>query len=235
MTATEPDAGAAPAPAPAERWVRIRVRFGKRGRLRFLGQLDLQRGIERALRRSRLPARFTEGFHPRMRMSFPCASPTGMSSSCEVLEIQVTDPCPVAEVRARLAAELGDELPVFEVEVVPDGERLRLLAATYAITRRAGGPPVPSGALAALAVREDALPAVKRGKTVDLRPFLLSASGGDDAARIGIRFLETGATARPEDFLAFVGAAPADFLLERTGLRVELRRGTAVEERDLGA
>jgi radical SAM-linked protein len=234
MTATEPAAGPAPAPPPAERWVRVRVRFGKRGRLRFLGQLDLQRGIERALRRSRLPARFTEGFHPRMRMSFPCASPTGMSSSCEVLEIQVAEPCQLSRVRERLAAELGDELPVFDVAIVPDGERLRLLAATYAVTRREGGPPVPSAALAALESRE-ALPAVKRGKSLDLRPFLVSVAGDDAAARMVLRFLGTGATARPEDFLAVVGTAPADYLLERTGLRVELRRGIAVEERDLGA
>ncbi|NUN51710.1 MAG: DUF2344 domain-containing protein, partial [Planctomycetaceae bacterium] len=93
-----------------EPWTRVRVVFGKEGRLRFLGQLDLGRTLERAIRRSGLPARFSEGFNPRIRLSFPCASPTGMASRCEIVELQVAAPAGAAEVREALRREMPEGL-----------------------------------------------------------------------------------------------------------------------------
>ncbi len=42
--------------------VRVRITFQKRGSLRFLGHIDLQTLFERALRRSALPLRYSQGF-----------------------------------------------------------------------------------------------------------------------------------------------------------------------------
>ncbi|MGD9519215.1 MAG: DUF2344 domain-containing protein, partial [Armatimonadota bacterium] len=43
----------------------IFVTYRKVGRLRYLSHLDVARGMERALRRSGLPIRFTKGYHRR--------------------------------------------------------------------------------------------------------------------------------------------------------------------------
>jgi len=217
-------------------WNRVRVVFGKRGRLRFLGQLDLGRTLERALRRSGLPVRFSEGFNPRVRMSFPCASPTAMASSCEIVEIQVRAPAGPEEVRDALGRSLPEGLPVLGAEGVPDGERLRLVEAAYAVRRREGGADLPApDALDALLGR-GAVPAERRGRPVDLRPFLRGIRRDGDAVEVRIGFREDGATARPEDFVAALGGDPAAFAYERTGMRVALRdRGGATAERGYGA
>ncbi len=211
-------------------YARIRIVFGKRGRLRFLGQLDLGRTLERALRRSGLPVRFTEGFNPRVRMSFPCASPTAMASSCEIVEVQVLAPTGAEEVRSRLAAALPAELPVFRAEEVPEGERLRIEAATYEARPREGGPPLPAGDAADALLALESIPVERRGRAVDLRPLLRAVRREGDALRIHLGFLEGGATARPEDVMGALGADPRGYLYERTGMVVRLRRAGAPEE-----
>jgi len=217
-----------------ETWNRVRVVFGKEGRLRFLGQLDLGRALDRALRLSGLEVRFSEGFNPRIRLSFPCASPTGMASRCEILEIQVAAPASGPEVEAGLRRALPEGLPVLAAEGVPEGERLRIEAATYRAAPRAGGAPAPDGEAAAALLARAEIPAERRGRTRDLRPFIAGLRSEDGVLVMGLRFLETGATVRPEDVLGALGAAPGDFLLERTGMRVRLRRGGGEAVRDYG-
>ncbi len=221
------------APEPMEPWTRVRVVFGKEGRLRFLGQLDLGRTLERAIRRSGLPARFSEGFNPRIRLSFPCASPTGMASRCEIVELQVAAPAGAAEVREALRREMPEGLPALSAEPVPAGERLFLEAAAYAARPREGEPGIPGGeeAVAALLARPE-IPVERRGRRVDLRPLLLDLRAEGGGILVRLRFLESGATARPEDVVGALGAPAAGFLFERTGMSARLRgpRGESVRE-----
>ncbi|GJM22322.1 MAG: hypothetical protein DHS20C15_22370 [Planctomycetota bacterium] len=57
--------------------------LAKLGDTRFLGHLDFQRLLERALRRSRLPVWSTQGFNPRFKLVFAEALPLGMASEGE--------------------------------------------------------------------------------------------------------------------------------------------------------
>ena len=219
-----------------DRWTRIRLVFGKRGRLRFLGQLDLGRTLERALRRSGLAVRYSEGFNPRVRMSFPCASPTAMASSCEIVEVQVGAPAAAGEVRAALAAALPEDLPVLGAEEVPEGERLRLEAAVYAAREREGGPPLPGPAAAEALLARETIPVERRGRALDLRPLLQELRRDGDSLLVRIGFRESGATARPEDVVGALGKDPAAYLYERRGMRVRLRRpGSPEGTMDYGA
>jgi radical SAM-linked protein len=219
-----------------DRWTRVRVVFGKRGRLRFLGQLDLGRTLERALRRSGLPVRFSEGFNPRVRLSFPCASPTSMASSCEIVEVQVLAPAGAREVRESLGRALPEELPVLAAEEVPDGERLRLLEARYAVRPREEGAAVPDSRAVEALLARDAVPVERRGRPADLRPFLRGILRTGEALEMRLAFREDGSTARPEDVVGALGGSPAAFLYERTGMLAALRRPDgATEERTYGA
>ena len=62
---------------------RLRLRYAKRGRLRFSSTRDFQRALERALRRADVPMAFTAGFHPHPRISYANAAPTGTASEAE--------------------------------------------------------------------------------------------------------------------------------------------------------
>jgi len=206
------------------------VVFSKTGRLRFLGQLDLGRTLDRALRRSGLPVRFSEGFHPRIRLSFPCASPTGMASTCELVEIQVRPPAGSSEVLEGLREALPPELAPLGAGDVPPGERVRLAAARYVVGVREGGPDLPdSRAVAALVDRRE-VPVLRRGKSVDLRPFVEDLRREEGALRMRLAFAESGATVRPEDVLGALEVDPLAFRIERTGMILRLR-GSGAEER----
>lgn len=71
-----------------EKVVRYQVVFEKRGPARFLSHLDLTSLIQRAFRRARIGIAYSEGFHPKMLMSFSPALPLGMEGREEILEFK---------------------------------------------------------------------------------------------------------------------------------------------------
>ncbi|WP_419840997.1 TIGR03936 family radical SAM-associated protein [Candidatus Poriferisodalis sp.] len=67
--------------------MRLRVRFSKVGKIRFIGHRDVARVMERAVRRIGLPVAYSKGFSPRMKLSFGLALPTGYESDAEFVEL----------------------------------------------------------------------------------------------------------------------------------------------------
>ena len=68
---------------------RVRLRYTKLGKVRFLGHRDLARGLERALRRAEVPVARTGGFSPRAKVAFGLALPTGAESTAEFLDLDL--------------------------------------------------------------------------------------------------------------------------------------------------
>jgi len=94
---------------------KLRIRFAKRGRLRFTSHRDFQRAFERALRRASVPIAYSQGFTPHPKVSYAGAAPTGAASEAEYLEISVTRPCDQARLTRALDAALPPGLDVVEV------------------------------------------------------------------------------------------------------------------------
>jgi radical SAM-linked protein len=94
---------------------RLRVRYAKRGRLRFASHRDFQRSLERALRRAGVPMAYSAGFTPHPRISYANAAPTGAASEAEYLEIALTRRCDPGLVRAALDEALPPGLDVVDV------------------------------------------------------------------------------------------------------------------------
>ena len=102
-----------PPPAPVVQ--RLRLRYAKRGRLRFSSHRDFQRALERALRRAGVPMAYSAGFTPHPRISFAGAAPTGAASEAEYLEIALARRCDPDSVREALDDALPPGLDVLEV------------------------------------------------------------------------------------------------------------------------
>ena len=92
-----------------------RVVFEKRGRVKYISHLDLNRCMLRAIRRSGLPAWYTEGFHPHMYLMFPLALSLGAESICEVMDIRLTEELPPEEILSRLNPALPEGLRAYAV------------------------------------------------------------------------------------------------------------------------
>ncbi|MEO6789594.1 MAG: TIGR03936 family radical SAM-associated protein [Ornithinibacter sp.] len=108
-----------PPPAPVVQ--RLRIRYAKRGRLRFSSTRDFARALERALRRAGVPMAFSAGFHPHPQISYANAAPTGTASEAEYFEIRVTERVDPEAVRAALDEALPIGLDVLEVVIAAPG------------------------------------------------------------------------------------------------------------------
>jgi len=102
-----------------DRVQRLRVTLGKLGSMALIGHLDLVRLFDRAIRRANLPISFTGGYHPGPRISPANALPLGATSSGEVVDFELKAEVEPEEFRQRLAAQLPDEIPIYQVEPVP--------------------------------------------------------------------------------------------------------------------
>ncbi len=69
--------------------MRLRIRYAKRGKVRFTSHRDTARIWERAMRRAGVPVATSAGFTPRPRLSFGLALPTGAESVAEYLDVEV--------------------------------------------------------------------------------------------------------------------------------------------------
>jgi radical SAM-linked protein len=160
---------------------RLRLRYARRGRLRFTSHRDVQRALERALRRARIPIAFSAGFNPHPRISYAGAAPTGAASEAEYLELALhrrVDP-------EQLRAALDDAMPagldiVAAVEAAPGSESLadRLQASVWQLELPGAGREAVAAALAAFlaAERVEVTRTTKTGpRTFDARCAVVGA------------------------------------------------------------
>lgn len=71
--------------------MRMMVVFEKGAELRYIGHLDLMRSMQRALRRSNLPIKYSNGFNPHIRLSFAAPLSVGVVGLRELMEVPMED------------------------------------------------------------------------------------------------------------------------------------------------
>jgi radical SAM-linked protein len=98
---------------------RIRLRYAKRGPMRFTSHRDFARAFERALLRANVPIGYSQGFTPHPKVSYASAAPTGVASEAEYLEIGLRAVVDPAELRLALDAALSPGLDVLDAVESP--------------------------------------------------------------------------------------------------------------------
>jgi radical SAM-linked protein len=178
-----PDQSARPAqqPPPVQR---VRLRYAKRGRLRFTSHRDFGRAFERAVRRAGVPVAFSSGYNPHPRISYAGASPTGAASEAEYLEIALREHADPDEVRRRLDESLPPGLDVLEAATASGGTLAdRLEASRWQIRLASVDLPEASGAVERF-LAEDSVEVqrmTKKGmRTFDCREAVVSMSAASD-------------------------------------------------------
>ena len=66
-----------------------RIFFNKCEEMRFISHLDLLRFFERVMIKANIPVKYSQGFHPRPKISFGNPIPLGTESFNEVLELEL--------------------------------------------------------------------------------------------------------------------------------------------------
>ena len=152
----------------------VRARFYKVGMLQYISHLDLVRTMTRILVRSGIPAWYSQGFNPRLKLTFAMPLSIGTQSECEFFDIRLTSPMDFDEIKARLNRSLTEEMQVLEVYQSP--RKFNEIAwAEYEIKMTSPG--LNSGTADALReLYTNPLVVTKRSKTgdkdVDILPYI---------------------------------------------------------------
>ena len=213
---------------------KLRIRYAKRGRLRFTSHRDFARAFERAVRRAGIPIGFSSGFTPHPKISYANASPTGAASEAEYLEIGMTHPCDADEVRRLLDAALPAGLDIVDVVVARPGalaDRLQGSAwqiALPGVTAEHAASAV-EGFLAADEVLIERM--MKRGlRTLDCRAAVLRLAARSDETTSGpcaildVVVRHDTPSIRPDDVLAGLRSS-GGLELEQTPIATRLAQG----------
>lgn len=93
----------------------VRIWFNKTGMSRYISHLDLMRTMTRAIRRSRIPLWYTEGFNPHPYMTFALPLSLGMESVCECMDIKIEGEISNEEIFNSLRAVMPDDIEITKV------------------------------------------------------------------------------------------------------------------------
>lgn len=210
--------------------MRMIVAFEKTARVRHLGHLDLMRFMQRALRRSGLPIRYSQGFNPHVLLSFASPLPVGVSGQEELMDVPLATEMAEEAFYDTMAAALPNSLPLVRVRAVDDKHpKLMAMLQTAAYdVRIADGEALKglTGAMAPLLARDEimAIRKTKSGeKLTDIRPMIheLRPLDTQDGLYIRVSLTEL-QTLKPELLLKTLaeqaGIAQPDCRLERLRL-----------------
>ncbi|GHJ45438.1 radical SAM protein [Catellatospora sp. TT07R-123] len=111
---------------------RVRLRYAKRGPLRFTSHRDFARAIERAILRAGVPIAYSQGFTPHPKISYASAAPTGVASEAEYLELGLRERIEPDQLVKALDAALSPGLDVLEaVEATAPGSLADRITASH--------------------------------------------------------------------------------------------------------
>ena len=203
----------------------FRVRFTKTGRLRFLSHHDLQRLFERALRRTDLPLRFSEGFNPHPLIAFPTALGLGIESLDEIMEFELSSWEAPRGIQERLAAQLPEGCTVTAVDTFLRKDRSFIDYVEYEALCPGQGAALPAK-LAGLLAKKQAVVERKSDKgsrEVEIRQYVMAVEAEGDRVLMRIRVTDAG-TAKPEEVLRAAGVETGpDLRITKTYTEVGVR------------
>lgn len=195
----------APPPPPVQR---VRLRYTKRGRLRFTSHRDIARVFERALRRSEVPIAFSAGFSPHPKVSWVGAAATGVASEAEYVEIALAEERDPEDVRRALDASLPDGIDLVEAVTGRPGTSLADLVTASVWRLELPGVAEDDAARAVAAfLAADAVEVVRMTKNgrraFDARGPVVSlqASAGEGCAILHLVVQHVTPAVRPDDVL----------------------------------
>ncbi len=111
---------------------RLRVCYGKTGRLRWLSHLEVVHALERIIRRAEMPYAITQGFHPHLKAAFGPALPVGTGGDHEYYDIWLTRYTDAQEALGALCAAAPVDLSPVETRYIAGNEPSLTAALTIA-------------------------------------------------------------------------------------------------------
>ncbi len=103
--------------------MKLRIKFSKKGPLRFIGHLDIMRYFQKAIRRSDIDIAYSTGFSPHQIMSFAAPLGVGVESEGEYFDIEANSVTTAEDMIARLNAEMAEGMTITGIRILPDNAK----------------------------------------------------------------------------------------------------------------
>lgn len=199
----------------------LRIVYAKGEAIKFISHHDEFRLWERTLRRADLPLLYKQGFNPQPHMQFASPLGVGITGARELLDITLSPPVPLDEVRTLLAAKLppGAQLvAVSELPGKPEALQSLLIGSDYTIVLYATAdelaPQMLEDRIAGLLAQQTIWRERERkgeSYTYNLRPLIFELrytgyDAEDEEHRLFLRVQQrSGATGRPDEVVDALG------------------------------
>lgn len=203
---------------------RYRIYYSKNPILKYTSNLDIQKIWERSFRRAKLPISYSKGFHPQPKINQALPLPLGITSDSETIDIWFESEIEVSEQRLVLDKNIHQGLEIQLIERI-DNDAPKLQNIVEAVQYECQIPDNVSTAdihdQISLLLNKDQIPRVRRGKTYDLRPQIISLKMEETSSsqKLIMKLSATpGCTGRPEEVLLSLDIDPFQVKIKRTKL-----------------
>lgn len=186
----------------------VRIRFAKYGVMKFIGHLDVMRYFQKAVRRSELKIKYSQGFNPHQIMVFASPLGVGITSDGEYMDIEIEDDAPecgaldpAAAVAETLKKGITEGFELVDTKIIPwktgdkhpDNAMSLVAAADYLISLKDGyelkksdGSQVDKGQISSAFEKylaQDEIVVCKKTKSgerdIDIKPYIFMATMDD--------------------------------------------------------
>ncbi|AVQ26534.1 MULTISPECIES: TIGR03936 family radical SAM-associated protein [Fusobacterium] len=192
-----------------------RVYFDKFGEMKFISHLDLLRFFDRLLKKSQIPVKYSQGFHPRPKMSFGSPVSLGTEAYDELMDFELETPMSNEEVFKRLNSSNVVGFRVNKVEEVP--RKSSIMEEYTVMIYEIEGSEEDISKLEELLNRDEIVEVKeKKGKiaTRDLKVRIKSFKR--DNNKITMEIINTS----PNSYLELVGIEQQDVKIKRCGYKI---------------
>ena len=142
--------------------------FLKGERVRHIGHLDIQRAVQRGLRRSGLPVAYSNGFNPHILVTFASALSTGACGKREIMDVKMAEEVDEKEFMERMNRSMPPELGIISARRLDDKHpalMASLQAAEYEILIRDAAQAERLTAAMGPMMEQERIPAIRKTKS----------------------------------------------------------------------
>ena len=118
--------------------MKIRIRFTKKGAVRYIGHLDVMRYFQKCIRRAKVNVAYSGGYSPHQIMTFAAPLGVGLESEGEYMDIGINDDHPDTEAILNALNEASvPGIRIISVRILPEdagNAMASVFASEYRIT-----------------------------------------------------------------------------------------------------
>lgn len=189
--------------------VKFRIKYRKTMDARLTSHLDILRSFQRIVRRADLPAAYTKGFHPRMRLVPGPALGLGVLSDSEWMDLDLRENMELEEVRRRLEEASGRGIEIEEIRELPLNAKAVTEIVSGSLWKIYADEKIDACKAAAFAkdlLARDSVIVARKDKDVDIRPFIadIYPDPDDEKAFVLDTWISHKGTAKPSEIISLI-------------------------------